>query len=186
LISQKDYKLSTLKWEYSKNSSGSDGEDRGWVDGLMVGTGKIYPTPDENSEALDSNLKFTKSGDGSWSIESGTQADYYYDGDSMKIADTNNTEEGCLQTIVESDSSETIKFHWKISGESGYDYLKFYIDNTYQGQITGEQDWQPAQYTVSAGIHTLKWVYCEGNSSGGKGWKLGTATYYFLDTHCFL
>ena len=72
--------------------------------------------------------------------------------------------------IADSDSSETIKFYWKISGESGYDYLKFYIDNTYQGQITGEQDWQPAQYTVSAGIHTLKWVYCEGDSFGGKGW----------------
>ena len=172
---KKSYTLSgsgqhTLKWEYSKNSSGSDGEDCGWVDGLLVGTGKLYPTPDEKSEALDSNLKFTESGEGSWYIESGTQADYYYDGDAMIITGVDASEEGHLHAIVDSDSSETIKFYWKISGESGYDYLKFYIDNTYQGQITGEQDWQPAQYTVSAGIHTLKWVYCEGNSFGGKGW----------------
>jgi len=118
---KKSYTLSgsgqhTLKWEYSKNSSGSDGEDCGWVDGLLVGTGKLYPTPDEKSEALDSNLKFTESGEGSWYIESGTQADYYYDGDAMIITGVDASEEGHLHAIVDSDSSETIKFYWKISG----------------------------------------------------------------------
>jgi hypothetical protein len=71
---------------------------------------------------------------------------------------------------VDSDSSETIKFYWKISGENNSDYLKFYIDSTYQGQITGEQDWDNAEFTVPAGIHTLKWIYSEGGSSGGKAW----------------
>jgi hypothetical protein len=66
---KKSYSLSagsrTLKWEYIKNSSVSEGDDCGWVDGLLVGTGKLYPAPDEISEALDTNLKFTKSG-GKW------------------------------------------------------------------------------------------------------------------------
>jgi len=92
------------------NSSNCSGDDKAWVDGLYVGTGSLYPTPDDNSEALDSNLKFTESGDGSWFIESGIQDDYYHDGDAMKIAYVDADEEGRLQAIVESDSSETIKF----------------------------------------------------------------------------
>jgi RHS repeat-associated protein len=60
----------------------------------------------------------------------------------------------------------------KISGENNSDYLKFYIDSTYQGQITGEQDWQPdpEEFTVSAGIHTLKWGFYQGGSSGDQAW----------------
>ena len=92
----------------------------------------LYPTPDDNSEALDSNLKFTESGDGSWSVTSGADTDYYHDGDAMVCRYTEDGNETCLQAIVESDSSETIKFYWKISGESGSDYLKFYIDDTYK------------------------------------------------------
>jgi len=139
----------------------------GWVDGLVVGTGSLVIPPDDNSEALDSHLKFTESGDGSWF----TAWDYYYDGDAINIADVNVGEEGRLQTIVESDSSEMIKFHWKISSEANYDYLKFYIDGTLKDQITGEVDWQQKSYTVSSGIHTLKWVYAEGGSTDdGNGW----------------
>jgi hypothetical protein len=115
---KKSYTLSgsgehTLKWVYSKNSSGYSGEDCGWVDGLLVGTGKLYPAPDEKSEALDSNLKFIVSGDApNWYIESGADDDYYYDGDSLRSSETlGNNEETRLQAIVESDSSETIKFH---------------------------------------------------------------------------
>ena len=108
---KKSYSLSagsrTLKWEYIKNSSGDGGDDKSWVDGLVVGTGSLVIPPDENSEALDSHLKFTESGDGSWFIASGVCDDYYYDGDALQ-SDSNDT---CLQTIVESDSSETIKFY---------------------------------------------------------------------------
>ncbi|MCG7853971.1 MAG: hypothetical protein MIO92_15730, partial [Methanosarcinaceae archaeon] len=64
----------------------------------------------------------------------------------MKIADVASGNEGCLQTIVESDSSETIKFHWKVSSESGSDYLKFYIDDSLQDSISGEVDWQQKSY----------------------------------------
>jgi RHS repeat-associated protein len=176
---KKSYNLSagtrTLKWEYSKDSSGSDGDDRGWVDGLVVGTEKLYPVPDEISEALDSNLKFTKSGDGGWwwiTSGSGTDEEYYYDADALCIGAETGGDEACLQAIVDSDSSETIKFHWKISGQSGSDYLRFYIDGALQNSITGEQDWQPdpEEFTVSAGIHTLKWGFSQGGSSGDHAW----------------
>ena len=124
--------------------------------------------PDDNSEALGSHLKFTESGEGSWFTAWGTDADYYYDGDALQ-SDSNDT---CLQAIVESDSSETIKFHWKVSCQTNYDYLRFYIDGTLKDSITGEVDWQQKSYGVSAGIHTLKWVYDDGGGSTGDdcGW----------------
>ena len=71
------------------------------MDGLYVGTDIFYPTPDDNSEALDSNLKFTESGDGNWFIASGSDDEYYYDGDAMKIADVDVGNEGRLQGIVQ-------------------------------------------------------------------------------------
>jgi hypothetical protein len=160
---KKSYSLSagsrTLKWVYSKDSSGSSGDDRCWVDGLVVGTDILYPEPDEKSEMLDSHLKFTESGEGSWFTSWGAGDEYYYDGDAMVSDDTGHNEETRLQAIVESDSSETIKFHWKVSSEANYDYLKFYIDDTLKDSISGEVDWQQKSYSVSAGIHTLKWVY---------------------------
>jgi len=166
---KKSYSLSagsrTLKWVYSKNSSGTEGDDCGWVDGLLVGIGSLVIPPDDNSEAVDSHLKFTESGDGSWFVASGSGDEYYYDGDALYSNDTlDNDEESCLQTIVESDSSETIKFHWKVSSESGSDYLKFYIDDSLEDSISGEVDWQQKSYTVSSGIHTLKWVYVKDGS----------------------
>jgi len=86
----------------------------------VVGTSSLVPPPNSISEALDSDLYFTESGDGSWFIESGTQDDYYYDGDAMIITDVDTSEEGHLHAIVDSDSSETIKFYWKISGRKNY------------------------------------------------------------------
>lgn len=85
---------------------------------MVVGTDILYPTPDDNSDALDSHLKFTESGTGNWLVDSGTDDEYYYDGDAMQSCDTSTSgQQARLQTIVESDSSETLKFYWKVSCE---------------------------------------------------------------------
>jgi RHS repeat-associated protein len=76
-------------------------------------------------------------------------------------------------TIVDSDNAEAIKFYWKVSCESGMDYLEFYIDDVRQShRITGETDWALQSYSLSAGIHTLKWRYTDGGGDSGDncGW----------------
>jgi len=60
---------------------------------------------------------------------------------------------------VDSDSSETLKFWWKVSSDENDDYLRFYIDGSLQHSISGDTDWALKTYTISSGIHTLKWVY---------------------------
>ncbi len=168
---KKSYSLSagshTLKWVYSKDSSGYAGEDCGWVDGLTVGTTSFVGQPDTMSEALDSQLKFTESGTGDWWLASGVDDDYYYEADSAQATGTQG-EEACLQAIVDSPNSETVKFYWKVSSVQGYDYLQFYIDGTLKDQISGEVAWQQKSYSVSAGIHILKWRFIK-NSSGSSG-----------------
>ena len=55
--------------------------------------------------------------------------------------------------------ADTISFYRKVSSESNYDYLSFYVDNSLMGQWSGEEAWQLVEYVVPAGMHTLRWVY---------------------------
>jgi len=52
-----------------------------------------------------------------------------------------------------------ISFYRKVSSESGYDFLKFYINNQLKDQWSGEQNWQEFIYDVGVGNQTFKWVY---------------------------
>jgi len=91
------------------------------VDGLTVGTTSFAGQPDAMSEALDSNLKFTESGDYGWYALSGATWEYYYEADAARSEDClDEGEESCLQAIVDSANSETVKFYWKVSSVQGY------------------------------------------------------------------
>lgn len=55
--------------------------------------------------------------------------------------------------------SGVIGFRRKISTESGYDYLRFYIDDVQKAQWSGSSNWSYVQFPVTAGNHTLRWSY---------------------------
>lgn len=62
-----------------------------------------------------------------------------------------------------------ISFFYKVSSESGYDKLKFFIDGAEQGSWDGEVSWTEANYEVSAGSHVFKWTYSkDGSQSTGQ------------------
>jgi hypothetical protein len=67
-----------------------------------------------------------------------------------------------------------LSFWWKVSSESRYDYLEFYINGSRQAtRISGEVDWQVQNYTLAAGAQVLRWTYIKDNfdSSGqDRGW----------------
>jgi hypothetical protein len=146
---------------------------------LTVGSESLVGQPDALSEALDCDLKFTTRADDDdiWRADSGTTVKYYLNGDSARTDETlTHNSESCLQTIVTSDSNETVKFYWKVSSESGGDYLQFYIDSTLKDQISGEVGWQQKSYSVAAGTHILKWRYVKNSSvtsaTIAPGWTL--------------
>ncbi len=77
------------------------------------------------------------------------------------IGHSNSTQ---LSVINQCSNASVIKFKYKVSSESGYDYFKFYVDNTLTGSWSGTVDWSQAEYPVSAGNHTFKWVYSKDGS----------------------
>lgn len=61
-----------------------------------------------------------------------------------------------------------ISFYRKVSSETGWDYLQFYIDDELKGEWSGELDWEMLSFFVDEGLHTFRWVYDKDNyySSG--------------------
>jgi len=119
------------------------------------------------------DLKFTTIGDSLWYTTPSVETEYYYDGDAVEAGDFSDGKEAWLQTIVDSDSSETFKFYWKVSSQANHDYLEFYIDDVRQDRISGNVDWQQKSYSISSGIHILKWCYTKdgsGSSGDDTGW----------------
>ena len=61
-----------------------------------------------------------------------------------------------------------ISFYKKVSSESGWDKLFFYIDNQEKGNWSGTEAWGQVSYPVSTGTHTFKWSYQkDGSVSSG-------------------
>ncbi len=56
-------------------------------------------------------------------------------------------------------ASGNINFFYKVSSESGYDYLRFYIDGVLQNEWSGSAGWALASFPVSSGSRTFAWTY---------------------------
>jgi PKD repeat protein len=155
----------TLKWSYTKDYSVSSGSDCGWVDKLEI----TDPAADPIAEAVDyPGLSFTLSGDADWFSQTSTT---YYGGDAAQSGDIGNSDNSTMETTISGVTS--VKFYWRVSSESNYDYLRFYIDGVQQHRISGSTSWAQRTYTVSSGTHTLKWSYTKDYSvSSGSdcGW----------------
>ncbi len=145
-----------LRWRYSKDSSMSAGQDRGWVDQVsFVPDGAAIPL----AEALDApGLNWTTGGTAPWSGQTAISHDGVDAARSGIISDNQDT---WLQTTVTTGPG-TLGFWWKVSSEAGYDYLEFYLDGTLQnGRIAGEVNWTQQTFNIPAGSHTLRWRYAK-------------------------
>jgi cysteine-rich repeat protein len=53
-----------------------------------------------------------------------------------------------------------VRFWHRESSESGYDFLRFYVDNVQQGQWSGPNGvWAEAMFNVTPGLHTFRFSY---------------------------
>jgi PKD repeat protein len=155
----------TLKWSYTKDVSVSTGSDCGWVDKLEI----TEPAADPIAEAVDyTGLSFSLSGNANWFSQTTTT---YYGGDAAQSGDIGNNQTSTMETTISGKTS--VKFYWRVSSETNYDYLRFYIDGVEQHKISGSTSWAQRTYTVSSGTHTLKWSFTkDGSVSSGSdcGW----------------
>jgi hypothetical protein len=82
-----------------------------------------------------------------------------------------NGQQSVLTTTMR--GSGTVRFWWKVSSEASHDYLRFYLDGALQSSRSGEAGWQQRSTTLSAGPHTLQWIYSKdasGSSGADAGW----------------
>jgi hypothetical protein len=120
-------------------------------------------------EAVDNtSLAWTTGGDANWY---GQNTVYYYGGDAARSGAITHNQSSWIQTTVTGPG--TLTFYWKVSSESGWDFLRFYIDGVEQTRISGEVNWTQKTYSIASGSHTLKWAYTkDGSVSSGSdaGW----------------
>jgi hypothetical protein len=65
-------------------------------------------------------------------------------------------------------SSDSIKFWYKVSSESGYDYLYFKLNDVVVMRKSGEVPWEKAVIFVPAGYNKMEWIYVkDGSVSSG-------------------
>ena len=88
-------------------------------------------------------------------------------------------------------------FDWKVSSESDYDWLRWYLDGSQKAEISGEKSWQTVTCSLPEGEHTIKWEYSkDGSVDNGSdcGWvrmkenmakvDFGDATVIYSDYPC--
>ena len=125
----------------------------------------LGPPSGDDFESGDFSVNpWQNSGDADWVIVS----DAVHDGTfSAKSGVITHNQQSSIEVTLDT-SADTISFYMKVSSESGYDYLKFYIDDTLQNSWSGTIEWTEQEYTITQGEHTFKWSYTkDGSVSSG-------------------
>jgi hypothetical protein len=99
----------------------------------------------------------TSSGNANWITQTSQKYTGSYAAKSGIIGNNQNT--NLSYTLTVPSGGATLSFYVRVSSESGYDYLKFYIDGIQQTQWSGTVNWTQQTYILSAGTKTLTWEY---------------------------
>jgi alpha-tubulin suppressor-like RCC1 family protein len=97
------------------------------------------------------------------------QTNVTHDGiDAAQSGSISDGQETILQSSVKSGPGQ-VSFWWKVSSESGFDFLEFRINGVVQATISGEVDWQQQMFPIPGGTTILQWRYFKnGSGSGGQ------------------
>ncbi|MCD4730136.1 MAG: T9SS type A sorting domain-containing protein [Bacteroidales bacterium] len=105
-------------------------------------------------------------GNANWVID---EVDPYEGVYSAKSGTINHNQTSLLYITIEVTTDDQISFFRKVSSESGWDFLKFYIDDNEMDSWSGELAWEEFSYPVAEGEHTFKWEYFkDGSVSNGE------------------
>jgi hypothetical protein len=108
-----------------------------------------------------SELNWTTYGDEQWFVTSGQSYSGDYSAQAGSIA---HDERSALEVTLNCISGD-IRFYYRVSSESGFDCLRFYIDDDEQDKWSGEDDWTEVSFPVSEGRRNFKWVYSKDSSA---------------------
>ncbi len=122
----------------------------------------LLAPPNEGFETGNFTLyPWTQSGTLPWVVQS---ADKYTGTYAAKSGAITHSQTSTMSVTLNINSSGNISFYQKVSSESGYDYLRFYIDDVQQGSWSGAGSWTAQSYAVNSGTRTFKWTYSKDSS----------------------
>ena len=96
-----------------------------------------------------------------WIVQTADKLSGSYAAKSGTISDSQTSE---LSLSLNINTAGNVSFYHKVSSESNYDFLKFYLDGTELGSWSGAGTWTAASYPVTTGLHTFKWQYLKDSS----------------------
>ena len=154
----------TLTWTYYKDGSVSSGSDTAWIDDVTV-PNYVIPAPPPApadfpaGDVVPTDWVKPATATSGWSVSSiaasGTS--------SLKSNIISHGQSSGIE-VSRVFPAGTVQFTFKVSSETSYDYLRFYIDGIQQASWSGEQGWVTVSYPVTAGQHTLRWMYTKDGS----------------------
>ncbi|MCD4652070.1 MAG: S8 family serine peptidase, partial [Candidatus Cloacimonetes bacterium] len=117
----------------------------------------LMTVADEGFETGDfSAYSWVQGGNANWLVQT---ADKYSGAYAAQSGNISSNQTSSLSLSVNVSSNGTISFYQRVSSESTYDFLKFYIDTVWQDSWSGDGSWTLESYPVSAGMHTFKWEF---------------------------
>jgi len=128
-------------------------------------TGSYSPPLIETFEQGNFNsFNWRLAGDADWFVTSDQANTGSY---SARAGDIEDDEISTLTLELDCVSGD-ISFYRKVSSESNYDHLRFYIDGVEKGKWSGQKDWEQVSFHVTAGRRTFEWTYSkDGSVSSG-------------------
>ena len=112
-----------------------------------------------------SKLNWQLSGTANWITVSDTVYEGSYAAKSGNISHNQST---TMEFTTDTTGFDQMSFWYKVSSESSYDFLYFYIDGNEQNSWSGIYGWTQVTFPVTDGSHTFTWTYKkDGSVSSG-------------------
>jgi hypothetical protein len=109
-----------------------------------------------------------------------TYSDSYSGGSSVRSAIINDNEATSFNLTLNGPGN--ISFYWKVSSESGWDFLRFIVNGVDIASISGAVSWVQYSYSLTNNIqYLIKWVYIK-DSLGSSGLDCGYVDYIRLNS----
>ena len=91
-----------------------------------------------------------------WDVVTQNPYEGQYCARSTSISDS---ETSSIYITIDVAAESVMSFYYKVSSESNYDFLTFYIDGNEKNHWSGTVSWTQASYDLTSGSHELKWAY---------------------------
>ena len=108
------------------------------------------------SKGIISTTGWTNNSTYPWVIDS---LEYYNDSYSLRSNNNGDQTSSILELEIDVVIPSDLSFMKKVSSESNYDFLRFYIDQVEVDSWSGEVDWSLNSYPIDTGLHYFKWIY---------------------------